>query len=126
MPTREIGREQWPAFLDEFSRRRAGARVTIEVVNGPQADPRFAARRLPLVGLSYEDKGSGAGRIDIFAGTDADDQITHTITQPVHLYHKDGAGLISDEVNVDEIIEITSSDTPPITFLRFEPEGKNA
>lgn len=121
MPTREISRDQWPAFLDEFSRRRAGARVTIEVVNGPQADPRFTARHLPLVGVSYDEKGSGAGHIEILAGTEADDHITHTVVQPVHLYHKDGAGLISDEVNVDEIIEITSAAQPPITYLRFEP-----
>ncbi len=121
MPTREIGREQWPAFLDEFSRRRTGALVTIEIVSGPEADPRFAARRLPLTGLSYDAKGSGAGHIEIMAGTEADDQVTHVVAQPIHLYHKEGAGLLSDEVNADEIIEITSAAPPPITYLRFEP-----
>jgi hypothetical protein len=120
MPTREISRAQWPAFLDEFSQRRAGALVTIEIVSGPQTDPRFAARRLPLNGLSYDSKGSGAGHIEIMAGTETNNQITHVIAQPVHLYHKEGAGLLSDEVNTDEIIEITSAVPPPITYLRFE------
>ncbi len=121
MPTREIGRAQWPAFLDEFSRRRAGALVTIEIVSGPQNNPQFAARRLPLTGLAYDGKGSGADQIEIMAGTETDDQITHVVVQPIHLYHKEGAGLISEEVNADEIIEITSAVPPPITYLRFEP-----
>ena len=120
MPTREIPRDHWPAFFDDFSRTRAGARVTVEIVDDPKADPRFSARRLPLVGISYDPKGSGAGHIEIMAGTEADDQVTHPIVSPVHVYHKDGAGLISDEVNEHEILEITATEAPRITFLRFE------
>ena len=120
MPTREISRDHWPAFFDDFSRARAGSLVTIELVSDPQADPQFEARRLPLVGLSYDPKGSGAGHIEIMVGTEGSDHVTHTITQPVHVYHKDGAGLISDEVNVDEILEVTSASATRITYLRFE------
>ncbi len=120
MATREIAKAEWPAFLDEFSRARQGALVTIEVVD-PQTGPRFPARRLPLVGLSYEDKEGES--IVIIAGTEASDHLSHTVTRPVHLYHKEGAGLISEEVNPHEILEITSADYPPITSLRFEPAG---
>ena len=120
MPTREISRDRWPAFFDEFSRTRAGARVTVEIVDSPQADPRFACRRLPLVGIGYDAAGSGAGHIEIMAGTEATDHVTHAIVQPIHVYHKDGAGLISDEVNEHEILEITAAEAPRITFLRFE------
>ncbi len=121
MPTREISPDRWPAFFDDFSRARAGSLVTIELISGPQTDPWFEARRLPLVGLSYDPKGSGEGHIELMAGTEGADHVTHIIAQPVHVYHKDGAGLISDEVNVDEILEITSTATPRITYLRFEP-----
>ena len=45
------------------------------------------------------------------------------MTNPVHVYHKNAAGLISEEVNPDEVLEITSSDDPRITYLRFaQPE----
>ena len=122
MPTREISRDRWPAFFDEFSRTRAGALVTVEIVGSPQADPWFPARRLPLTGLSFEPGGSGAGHMEIRAG-EGEGHITHVIVQPTHVYHKDGAGLISDEVNRDEILEITSTASPRITFLRFEPSS---
>ena len=120
MPTREISRDHWPTFFDDFSRARTGSLITIELVSDPQADPQYEARRLPLVGLSYDPKGSGEGHIEIMAGTEGGDHVTHVITQPVHVYHKEGAGLISDEVNADEILEVTSSAAPRITYLRFE------
>ena len=120
MPTREIPRANWGQFFDDFSHTRAGALITIEVVNGPEADPAFEAQRLPLTGISYDPRGSGAGHIEIMAGIEGEDHVTHTIGQPVHVYHKEGAGLISDEINQDEILEITASAPPPITYLRFQ------
>ena len=120
MPTREIGRDRWQTFFDEFSQSRQGALVTIEVIENAQDAPDYEATRLPLTGISYDPKGSGAGHIEIMAGTEVGDNVTHVVTQPVHVYHKEGAGLISDEVNADEVLEITSSAHPPITYLRFQ------
>lgn len=121
MPTREIVRSEWKAYFDEFSRTRAGERVTVELIHDPQADPQFTLHRQPLVGISFEEKGSGEGQIEIIAGGETGDSLTHAVTHPVHVYHKNARGLISDEVNVDEALEITSTDDPRITFLRFEP-----
>ena len=121
MPTREIQREQWESYFDEFSRTRAGELVTIEVVSNAQDDPRDEVKLLPLLGISFDPKGSEAGSIEIMVGDKANDHVTHIVTRPVHVYHKDGAGLISDEVNQEEIIEITSADVPPIVYLRFTP-----
>lgn len=121
MPTREIVRSEWKAYFDEFSRARAGERVTVELIHDPQTDPQFTLHRQPLVGISFEEKGSGEGQIEIIAGGETSDSLTHAITHPVHVYHKNARGLISDEVNVDEALEITSTDDPRITFLRFEP-----
>ena len=121
MPTREIARSDWKTYFDDFSRARAGERVTAELIFDPQADPQFALNRLPFVGISYEEKGSEAGTIEIIAGGETDDAVTHTITHPVHVYHKNARGLISDEINADEIVEITSTDDPRIISLRFEP-----
>ena len=121
MPTREIARSEWKTYFDDFSRARAGERVTVELVYGPDSDPQFPLDRQPLVGLSFEEKGSEAGAIQLIAGGETGDSITHEITSPVHVYHKNARGLISDEVNADEVLEVTSTDDPRITFLRFEP-----
>lgn len=120
MPTREIARSEWRTYFDEFSRTRAGERVTIELIHDPQSDPQFPFNEQPLVGISFEEKGSGEGDIQIIVGGEPGDALTHSITHPVHVYHKNARGLISDEVNVDEVLEVTSTDDPRITYLRFE------
>ena len=120
MPTREIARSEWKSYFDEFSRTRAGERVTVELIHDPQADPEFALEGQPLVGLSFEEKGSEEGDILIIVGGETNDSLTHAITHPVHVYHKNARGILSDEVNEDEVLEITSTDDPRITFLRFE------
>jgi hypothetical protein len=121
MPTREIARTEWKTYFDEFSRTRAGELVTIELIYSPQADPQFPWDKQPLAGLTFEEKDSELGTIVISAGGDESDQHTHTVTNPVHVYHKNARGLLSDEVNVDEVVEITSTDDPRIVFLRFTP-----
>lgn len=124
MPTREIARSEWKTYFDEFSRSRSGERVTVELIFDPQDDPKFSLEKQPLVGISFEEKGSDEGAFLIMAGGERTDSMTHAITHPVHVYHKNARGLLSDEVNVDEVLEITSTDDPRITYLRFEPVGE--
>ena len=119
MPTREIPRSEWKTYFDNFSRTRQNEKVTVELIFDPQADPEFALERQPLVGISYAEKGSEAGTIEIMVGGETTDSLTHNVTHPVHVYHKNAAGLISEEINQDEILEFTSSDDPRITYLRF-------
>jgi len=119
MPTREINRTDWKIYFDDFSRTRQGELVTVELVFDPQGDPQYALERQTLIGISFEEKGSEAGEIEIITGGETTDSLTHSVTHPVHVYHKNAAGLISDEINEDEILEFTSTDDPRITFLRF-------
>lgn len=121
MPTREIARTEWKSYFDEFSRTRAGELVTVELIFNPQADPQYAVNREPLGGMTYEEKGNEPGTIEIRVGTEKNNSLTHTVTNPVHVYHKNARGLISEEINEDEVVEITSSDDPRIVFLRFTP-----
>ena len=121
MPTREIARTEWKTYFDEFSKTRAGELVTVELIFNPQADPQYAISRQPLVGLTYEQKGDEPETIEISTGGEENNSLTHTVTSPVHVYHKNARGIISDEVNVDEVLEITSTDEPRIVFLRFTP-----
>jgi len=118
MATHEIAKDDWKTFLTTFSERRKGALVTVEVAD-PQHGPRKEIDGLPLVGISYEETGSGAGSILLFLGDATNDNVTHTISHPKALYHKPGAGVLSDEVNTNEIIEVTSADDPPIIQLHF-------
>ena len=121
MPTREIARTEWKTYFDEFSQARAGELVSIEVIYNPQGDPQFPFTKQPLVGLTFEEKDGEPGTIEISAGGETNNQHTHTVTNPVHVYHKNARGMISDEVNIDEVIEVTSTDDPRIVFLHFTP-----
>ncbi len=123
MPTREIARTEWKTYFDDFSRNRQGEVVSVELIFSPQSDPDYALEKQPLVGLSYEEKGSDAGSILIMAGGKENDSVTYRVTNPVHVYHKNARGLISEEINDDEVIEVTSTDDPRIVFLRFAPAG---
>ncbi len=119
MATHEIPKEQWETFFTTFSERRKGALVTVEVAD-PQKGPRKEVSNLPLIGITIDDAGSGAGHVSLLLGDAGSDNITHTVTEPKAVYHKSAAGLLSDEVNHDEIIEITSAGDPPITQLHFK------
>ena len=121
MPTREIARTEWKSYFDDFSKTRAGELVTVELIFSPQADPQYAVNKQPLTGITYEDKGGEGGTIEISAGGEAADALTHTVTSPVHVYHKNARGILSDEINADEVLEITSTDSPRIVYLRFAP-----
>lgn len=117
MPTRPIEAAEWKTYLDEFSRHHQGALVAVEIAD-PQMGTQEEARWLPFVGISYEEKGSDANSVELIAG-DQSNNLTHVIFRPKKIYHKEGAGIASDEVNRDEIIEVTSADEPPVTTLRF-------
>lgn len=114
MATHEIPQEQWESFFTVFSERRSGALVTVEVAD-PQKGPRKAETNQPLMNISINEAGSVVVRL----GGTGSDAVTRTIGEPKAVYHKSAAGMMSDEVNHDEIIEITSAGDPPITQLHF-------
>lgn len=109
MATHEIPEAEWSAFFQTFSARRKGATVTVETAD-PQKGPRKEESNVPLAAITYAD---GAVTVAFEGGA------THAITSAKAVYHKGAAGLMSDEVNHDEIIEVTSADNPPVTQLHF-------
>lgn len=110
MATHEIPQDQWESFFTVFNDRRNGAMVTVEIAD-PQKGLRKAETNQPLTSIHVAD-----GNIVLQLGGDG---ATRTITQPKTVYHKSAAGMMSDEVNHDEIIEITSAGDPPVTQLHF-------
>ncbi|HVK04736.1 MAG TPA: DUF5335 family protein [Armatimonadaceae bacterium] len=121
MATHDIPREEWKGFLEEFTRLHQGSRVTMEAVD-PHTSPQTEAQALPFVSISLEDEeqGEDGGSIVLLLEGDGEPKrVSHAIRGPRHLYHKPGAGVISSEVNPDEILEITAAGEPPITYLHF-------
>lgn len=78
-----IEQEQWKTFLEDFSRRNHSRATRLEVVDteiGVQEEEQY----LPLVGVSFEPKGSDAGSVMIILGGDtAQDQrhVEHLVEQ---------------------------------------------
>src|SRR6266550_4515313 len=76
-----IERDQWKTFLDEFSQRNKLRATRLEVVGemGTQEEE----EHLPLLGISFEEKGSAEGSIEIILGgeTAADERhIDHVVS----------------------------------------------
>lgn len=78
-----IEQEQWKTFLEDFSKRNQSRTTRLEIVGGEigaQEEEQF----LPLVGVSFEPKGSDAGSVMIILGGEtAQDQrhVEHLVEQ---------------------------------------------
>jgi len=62
-----IDQNRWQSFLDDFSKRNQFRATRLEVVGdevGAQAEEDF----LPLIGVSFESKGSEAGSVVVILG----------------------------------------------------------
>jgi hypothetical protein len=115
MITKEIPRNEWTTFLDRFSRQHEGWLATLEVLDveiGAQQE----AHDLPLEGITATSKAaakdSGAGTIAISLGNNAEDHITHTITEPTRVW------LEQTPQGANAALEIESADQVK-TLLRF-------
>ena len=81
MKTQEIPRNEWPVFMDSFSRRYEGWLADVEVF-GSEIGSQIEEHELPLEGITAELGNDEPDRIAIMLGGDPDDHITHTITAP--------------------------------------------
>ncbi|MCI0391046.1 MAG: DUF5335 domain-containing protein [Acidobacteria bacterium] len=109
----EIKREDWTEYFKEFSKRNQGRPTKMEVLGelGAQSEE----QHLPLAGVSVEDSGKDAPRIEIMLGGAATDprHLTHTITRVNRVMKKLGAD------GRDEAIEFEDASGTK-TILRFE------
>ncbi len=88
MTTREIPREQWTRFCDDFSRQHRGEKVVVEVHDRALGAQR-EVERLPFVGISADEK-AGENVISVMVGGRADDNEEHLVTNPAHLRVAEG------------------------------------
>jgi Family of unknown function (DUF5335) len=114
--TREIPREQWKGFFDNFSKQHEGWIVTLEVLGSDIGDQEEATR-LPLVGMSADLK-SRESRIEVIVGGRPDAHLTHVINTPNRVWLK------QPEEEAHEAVEVESEDgsTTLVRFLHVPPE----
>jgi Family of unknown function (DUF5335) len=72
----EIERDQWKTFLDEFSRRNQLRPTRLEII-GQEIGDQEEEKHLPLVGISFEPKGSAAGSVEIITGGETSAEPRH-------------------------------------------------
>ncbi len=111
MADREIPRAEWSSFFDCFSKDHEEWITTVELI-GDNVGDQIAAANEPLVGISFDPKGSDRGAIEVMLGEDGDDNLTHVIRSPTRVWVRQTG--IADQ----EAIEIESSDGPK-TLIRF-------
>jgi hypothetical protein len=109
----EIKRESWAEYFKGFSKRNQARSTKLEVFGeiGAQTEE----RHLPLAGVSVEDSGKDAPRIEIMLGDGGDDRrhLTHTIARVNRVMRKLGAD------GHDEAIEFEDADGAK-TVMQFE------
>ena len=91
MKTKEIPKNEWPKFFDNFSRKHEGWSVTLEIF-GTELGAQIQERELALAGIVDEWNEIHGDRIVIMVGEKPDDHITHIIGHPtqVSLEHTEG------------------------------------
>lgn len=116
MQTKEIPREQWPRFFDDFSRQHQGWIVNLEL-HGSELGAQEEASGLPLVGISADSKDR-ENQIEIIVGGRPDADVTRIINTPKRVWVK------SPKVVGDEALEVESKDgiTTLLSFHHVPPE----
>lgn len=111
MATQEIPKDQWQEFLDTFSRLHQGWLADVQVL-GDQTSRHYEAKGLPFRGATYETKGSGKNEVSIFIDQSPKEDITHTVSSPVHIR------LEQTDSGVDQGLEVEAQDGTK-TVVRF-------
>ena len=84
MKTNEIPKNEWPKFLDNFSRKHEGWTVTLEIY-GTELGAQVQGSELALAGIVDEWDEIHGNRIVIMFGEKRDDHITHSIGRPTEV-----------------------------------------
>jgi hypothetical protein len=114
MQDREIPSEQWMPFINQFSRDHQGQTVTIEVLD-PELGTHHLAENLPLMGLSFDVRGTRPASLEVSAGNLPDGLIRHVIDLPLAIR------LASDTTEQDVSLRIQPAQGPSTLILLRGP-----
>ena len=84
MKTKEIPKNEWPKFFDNFSRQHKDWLVTLEMF-GTKFGAQVQERELTFEGIVDEWDEIHGNQIVIMVGEKPDDHITHSIARPTHV-----------------------------------------
>jgi len=84
MKTKEIPKNEWPKFFDNFSRKHEGWLVTLEIF-GLELGAQVQERELVLAGIVDDWDEIHGNQIVIMLGEKPDDHITHSISRPTQV-----------------------------------------
>jgi hypothetical protein len=116
MLTKEIPREQWVRFFNDFSKQHTGWIVTLELTSLALGDQEESTR-LPLVGISADVKDRES-RIVITVGDRPNAHLTRIVNTPQHVWLKE-----PEEVGHETIaIESEGGLTTLVRFQHIPPE----
>ena len=99
-----IGREQWKSFVKEFNHRNELRPTRVEIL-GPEIGAQEEEGLLPLTGLSLEDKGKDAPRLEISLGGETakeERHLTHTISRVRSIMRKVGVDLREEALLIED------------------------
>ena len=113
MATHDIPKADWETYLAAFTERHQGALVTIENVD-PTSTPKVEGGEQEFVSIGYKAHAGDSDAIELVTSKGI-----QAIVSPKAVFHKPGAGVLSSEVNPDEVLEVTSESKPPIHLLTF-------
>jgi hypothetical protein len=84
MITREIPKNEWPTFFDNFSRKHEGWLVDLEIL-GPDIGAQVEGRDLTLEGITDEWNDALGDTIIIMTGLKPEEHTTHSVTHPTEV-----------------------------------------
>lgn len=84
MKTKEIAKNEWPAFFDSFSRQHEGWLATLEIL-GSEIGAQVEERELAFEGIVDEWDEVHGNQITIMNGAKPNDHITHRIGSPTQV-----------------------------------------
>jgi len=98
-----IERDHWKSFLDEFSKRNQLRATRLEVLGelGAQEEEEY----LPLVGVSFETRGSAAGSVEVILGgesTTDERHLEHTISKVERIAPLIGVTALEDGLGFED------------------------
>ena len=112
MEPREIPAEQWVGFIADFNRDHTGETVRIEVVD-EEIGRQFVADGLPLMGISFDTRGTRPSSIEIAAGDLPSGLVRHVVDLPLAI------SIETDLRNHDIGLKIEPAQGP-VTLLLLE------
>lgn len=114
MHTEEIPTHEWIPFLDEFSRRHQGERVTVQILRS-DTGPVTEAAHQPLLGVTVDMKDQSE-QVEVIVGDSPDTNLMHAIGRPAHIRVAQ-----DDGNNAERALQIESEDGTT-TLVHLEGE----